>query len=83
VEADKPEVAILSALLQTRDRLLRAEIFERRLRSTSKPTRARFATTVTETQVALEQAVLRGQNIDRELLLQLRLIGVEMEAYVA
>lgn len=82
VEAGRPEVALLTSLLQTRDKLLRAEMYERRLATASEATRRRFALAVEETMLTLEKAVLSGQTVDKDLLLQLRLIGIEMEPYV-
>jgi hypothetical protein len=82
VEAGRPEVGLLTSLLQTRDKLIRAEMFERRLATASAATRTRFGHAVEETMLALEKAVLSGQTVDKDLLLQLRLIGIEMEPYV-
>lgn len=82
VESERPEVALLSTLLQTRDQLLRAEIFQRRLATAPHITRERFAKAVHETIVTLEKAIFNGQRVDKALLVQLRLIDIEMRPYL-
>lgn len=84
VEEGKPEVRLLTRLLHTAGKLQRLEIYEQQLALSAPVTKARFAEAVRDTKLALEQALMRGASaVDKELLLQLRLLSVETEPYTA
>lgn len=81
-EAGHPEVELLSALLQTRNRELRQEMYQRRLRTAVPVVRSAFATSVRDTQLHLEKEVLAGGRVDLQLLQQLRVIALEMQPHL-
>ena len=83
VEAGQPEVALLSAVLQTSNRLARAEMYQRELvrASGGKRVAAAFLSLVKETQLELEKSVLRGEQVDSTLLQMLRVVAVEGAEY--
>ena len=83
VEEGRTEVALLSALLQTRNPTARSEMYERELALTSPRVQAAFAQLVRETQLELEKAVMRGQQVDGELLQMLRVISAEATNHIA
>jgi len=83
VEMGQPDVQLLSTLLQTANRDSRRELYEQRLATYDEPMRKRFASSVLETQMTLEKAVLRGESVDQRLLVQLRLVALEMGPFVA
>ena len=77
VEGGEFEVALLGALLQTRNPDARREMYERELRAAEARTQVAFKQLVLDTQLELEKAVLRGETVDQSLLQMLRVIGVE------
>jgi len=81
VEEGKPELRLLTRLLHTAGKLQRLEIYEQQLALSAPVTKTRFAEAVRDTKLALEQALMRGASVDKELLLQLRLLSVETEPY--
>ena len=81
-EAGHPEVELLSALLQTRNRELRQEIYQRRLRTAVPVVRREFASSVRNAQLHLEKEVLAGGNVDLQLLQQLRVVALEMQPHL-
>jgi len=83
VEEGRTEVALLSALLQTRNPTARSEMYARELALTSPRVQAAFAQLVRETQLELEKAVMRGQQVDGELLQMLRVISAEATNHIA
>lgn len=82
MEVSMPEVRLLGMLLQTKNRTVRQELYARDLQPADWATQARFAQSVRETQMHLEKAVLRGEQVDVELLQQLRVIALEMADYM-
>lgn len=81
-EAGHPEIELLSALLQTRNRELRQEMYQRRLRPAVPVVRREFATNVRDAQLHLEKEVLAGGRVDLQLLQQLRVIALEMQPHL-
>ena len=77
-----PEVALLSALLQTRNEAARREMYERELAPAGGGVQAAFDALVRGTQLELEKAVLRGETVDGSLLQMLRVISVEVTDHV-
>ena len=77
VEEGRFDVSLLSALLQTRNADARAEMYERELVCASAAMQATFARLVLDTQLELEKAVLRGEQVDADLLQMLRVISAE------
>ena len=77
-EAGHPEVELLAALLQTSNRELRQEMYQRRLTAATPEVQRQFASVVRETQLTLEKEVLEGRPVDTTLLQQLRVIALEM-----
>ena len=73
-----PEVELLAALLQTSNRELRQEMYQRRLTAATPEVQRQFASVVRETQLTLEKEVLEGRPVDTTLLQQLRVIALEM-----
>jgi hypothetical protein len=79
VEQKQPEeVAILAAVLQTKNSLVRREMYERELSRAAPALQAAFVALVNETLLQLEKALVRGESIDPSLLQQLRLIAAEI-----
>jgi len=83
VEEGRSEVALLSALLQTRSPTARGEMYARELAPASPRVQVAFAQLVRETQLELEKAVLRGERVDADLLQMLRIISAEAGDYMA
>lgn len=83
VEAGQPEVALLSAALQTTNALARRELYERELaRGSGGPYLVNaFLALVTDTQLELEKRVVRGEEVDGALLQRLRVIALEASEY--
>ena len=83
VESGQPEVALLTALLQTSNQLQRREMCEREIgRRADGPGVAKaLVRLTTETQLELEKRVLRGEQVDGTLLQMLRVISVECAEY--
>lgn len=81
--AAQVEVALLSALLQTRNQMARREMYERELRLADNGRRVARAlvSLVTETQLELEKKVLRGEQVDADLLQLLRVLALEAAEY--
>lgn len=83
VEQRQPaEVALLSALLQTKNALARREMYERQLVPLPAHTHTAFDQLVCDTQLELEKAVLRGEQVDGSLLQQLRVIRLEVTDHI-
>ena len=82
VEEAMPDGQLLSALLQTKNRLARQEMMARELAPASPAMQQRFAERVGEAKLHLEKAALTGGPLDLELLQMLRVIALEMEAYI-
>eukprot|EP00325_Prymnesiales_sp_UTEX-LB-985_P006669 CAMPEP_0174701126 /NCGR_PEP_ID=MMETSP1094-20130205/5864_1 /TAXON_ID=156173 /ORGANISM="Chrysochromulina brevifilum, Strain UTEX LB 985" /LENGTH=313 /DNA_ID=CAMNT_0015898725 /DNA_START=148 /DNA_END=1089 /DNA_ORIENTATION=+ len=78
VEGGQLEVALLSALLQTRNSASRHEMYQRELAPAGVGMQAAFKQLLLDTQLEIEKAVLRGESVDPTLLQQLRVIGVEV-----
>jgi len=83
VEEGRSEVALLSAVLQTRNPTARAEMYARELAPASPRVQASFAQLVLDTQLELEKAVLRGERVDADLLQMLRIVSAEAGEYIA
>ena len=83
VEGGQPEVALLSALLQTSNVHARRETYERELKWGANGARvaSRLLALVTDTQLELEKRVLRGEQVDGSLLQQLRIVALETTEY--
>lgn len=81
VEAGQPEVALLGALLQTRNSMVRREMYEREFKLDRRCRADVLADLLRDTQLDLEKKVLRGEMVDGDLLQQLRVIGVEVGEY--
>jgi len=81
-EAGQPDVQLLSILLQMRNPEMRAQMYEERLRHLDSTRQQRFASTVVQTQMHLEKALLSGEPVDVDLLTQLRLISIEMTTHI-
>ena len=85
VETGQPEVALLSAVLQTANQMARREMYQRELvlpRDGQRVADA-FVALVTETQLELEKRVLRGELVDQSLLQMLRVISLEAGEYAS
>ena len=81
-EAGHPEVELLAALLQTRNRELRQEMYQRRLATADQMVRRAFGESVQQTQLRIEKDLLAGNEVDRDLLQQLRVIALEMQPFL-
>jgi hypothetical protein len=81
-EAGHPEVELLGALLQTQNRELRQEMYQRRLVPLAPLVKKQFGATVEATQLQLEKALMAGGDVDRMLLQQLRVIALEMQPFL-
>lgn len=81
-EAGHPEIELLAALLQTRNRELRQEMYQRKLSTAEEVVRRQFGASVQETQLRLEKDLLAGSEVDRDLLQQLRVIALEMQPFL-
>ena len=81
-EAGHPEVELLAALLQTRNRELRQEMYQRRLATADQMVRRAFGESVQQTQLRIEKDLLAGKEVDRNLLQQLRVIALEMQPFL-
>ena len=84
-ETGQPEVALLSAVLQTANQMARREMYQRELvlpRDGQRVADA-FVALVTETQLELEKRVLRGELVDQSLLQMLRVISLEAGEYAS
>ena len=81
-EAGHPEVELLAALLQTRNRELRQEMYQRRLATADQMVRRAFGESVQQTQLRIEKDLLAGKEVDRDLLQQLRVIALEMQPFL-
>ena len=66
MEAAMPDVQLLTALLQTKNQVARQEMYARELRPADGSMQARFAESVHETQLHLEKAVMRGEEVRRD-----------------
>jgi len=82
LESAQPDVQLLSALLQTRNRVARQEMYARELATAQPRLQMLFSQTVRETILELEKAVMKREPVDLELLQQLRVISVEMLEYM-
>ena len=78
MESGQPEVALLTALLQTRNEHARLEIYQRELAPAPPSVRDAFARLVGETKLAVETSTMRGEAADPQLLQQLRIIELEV-----
>jgi len=83
-----PEVALLSSLLQTSNSLVRREVYEREfnrgVRADGRDgadVAAALLELVTDTQLELEKQVMRGEQVDQQLLKMLRVLSVEIPEY--
>ena len=83
VEGGAAEVELLSALLQTQNKLQRAEMCERALKHADggADVAQGLLNLVTETQLELEKRVLKGETVDASLLQSLRVIALEAAEY--
>ena len=81
-EAGHPEVELLAALLQTRNRELRQEMYQRKLATADQMVRRAFGESVQQTQLRIEKDLLAGNEVDRDLLQQLRVIALEMQPFL-
>merc|ERR1719149_53657 len=81
-EAGHPEVELLAALLQTRNREVRQEMYQRKLAPAEEVVRRQFGASVQETQLRLEKDLLAGSEVDRDLLQQFRVIALEMQPFL-
>lgn len=81
-EAGHPEVELLAALLQTRNRELRQELYQRKLATADQMVRRAFGASVQQTQLRIEKDLLAGNEVDRDLLQQLRVIALEMQPFL-
>ena len=81
-EAGHPEVELLAALLQTRNRELRQEMYQRKLATADQMVRRAFGESVQQTQLRIEKDLLAGKEVDRDLLQQLRVIALEMQPFL-
>mmetsp|Transcript_14681 Transcript_14681/g.34969 ORF Transcript_14681/g.34969 Transcript_14681/m.34969 type:complete len:86 (+) Transcript_14681:95-352(+) len=82
MELAMPDVQLLGALLQIKNREARRELFARELEPAPLELQASFVQNVQETKLHLEKAVMRGEKVDQELLQSLRVISIEMEDYI-
>ena len=76
-EGGQPEVQLLSSLLQTANANSRQELYQRGLLPATPGIQQAFLDLVTETQLALEKKIFRGEQVDPALLQQLRVISIE------
>ena len=76
------EGRLLGALLQTQNRELRQEMYQRRLVPLAPLVKKQFGATVEATQLQLEKALMAGGDVDRMLLQQLRVIALEMQPFL-
>ena len=83
LEAGRPEVALLSSLLQTQNVMVRKELYERSFAPASRSVQRAFTELVAETQLELEKRVLRGESVEPALLQSLRVISLEAAEYDA